>query len=192
MSTRNLSGAERPARSSSVRSRICSISARSLTRWLSCQRQSFHCSSGTSSQIGARRLTAGAPVGAERLGRVGEVDERRLRGSSRGFLVRDRALDLLGVHAWLASGRRRPVTGADVRHRRIKSMQSACRRMIARWSGRRSSIGPRTDDDPGADRGREERGERRSAGGDYSPITDQSRPIMMKKPLNRAIRPMPP
>src|SRR4249919_3820200 len=61
MSTRNFSGADRPSRSSSVSSRTCSISSRSLTRWLSCQRQSFHCSSGISAQSGARRLTAGRP-----------------------------------------------------------------------------------------------------------------------------------
>ena len=66
---------------------------------LSCQRQSFHFSSGTSSQIGARRLTAGRAVRAERAGRVGEVDERRLGGGSGGVLVSDRRLDLLGVHA---------------------------------------------------------------------------------------------
>ncbi len=66
---------------------------------LSCQRQSFHFSSGTSSQIGARRLTAGEPFGAERAGRVGEVDERRLGGGPGGILVGDRRLDLLGVHA---------------------------------------------------------------------------------------------
>ena len=63
MSTRNFSGADSPSRSSSVSSRTCSISSRSLTRWLSCQRQSFHCSSGMSAQIGARRLTAGRPSG---------------------------------------------------------------------------------------------------------------------------------
>jgi len=32
----------------------------------------------------------------------------------------------------------------------------------------------------------------RGATGDYSPITAQRKPIMMKKPLNSAIRPIPP
>ena len=42
------------------------MSARSLTRLLSCQRQSFHFSSGTSAHSGARRLTAGRPSGPRR------------------------------------------------------------------------------------------------------------------------------
>ena len=66
MSTRNLSGAESPSRSSSVRLRICSISASSLTRLDSCQRQSFHFSSGTSAHSGARRLAAGRPSAPSR------------------------------------------------------------------------------------------------------------------------------
>jgi hypothetical protein len=45
----------------------------------------------------------------------------------------------------------------------------------------------RTHDDPGTGRGREAAGV-----ADYSPITAQRKPIMMKKPLNRAIRPIPP
>ncbi len=32
----------------------------------------------------------------------------------------------------------------------------------------------------------------RPASSGYSPITDQRKPIMMKKPVNRAIRPRPP
>jgi len=47
-STRNLSGAERPSLSSSVRFRTAPTSSSELTRLLSCQRQSFHLSSGTS------------------------------------------------------------------------------------------------------------------------------------------------
>ena len=35
-------------------------------------------------------------------------------------------------------------------------------------------------------------GRRTGATGDYSPITAQRKPIMMKKPLNSAIRPIPP
>ena len=98
MSTRNLSGAERPARSSSVSSRICSISSRSLTRLLSCQRQSFHFSSGTSSQSGARRLTAGRPSGPRTL--AGSRWLTNGRGfSGRRSLAGDSGLDLLGVHA---------------------------------------------------------------------------------------------
>ena len=71
MSTRNLSGAERPARSSSVRFEDLLDLREVVDPVASCQRQSFHCSSGTSSQIGARRLTAGRAVGAERPRRVG-------------------------------------------------------------------------------------------------------------------------
>ena len=63
MSTRNLSGEESPRRSSSVRFRTRPISSTVLTRFDSCQRQSFQRSSGTSAQIGARRLTAGLPSG---------------------------------------------------------------------------------------------------------------------------------
>ena len=99
MSTRNLSGAERPARSSSVSSRICSISARSLTRLLSCQRQSFHFSSGTSSQSGARRLTAGAPSGPRAVAGSRRLTNGASAAAARRVLVRDRGLDLLGVHA---------------------------------------------------------------------------------------------
>jgi hypothetical protein len=35
-------------------------------------------------------------------------------------------------------------------------------------------------------------GAARAPAGDYSPITDQRKPIMMKKPVNMAINPMPP
>ena len=170
MSTRNLSGAESPSRSSSVSSRICSISARSLTRWLSCQRQSFHWASGTSSQIGARRLTGGRAVGSERHGRVGQVDERRLgRGAGR-VLVSDRGLDLLGVQRGRASGcGRRGRPGS--RLRRIKSMQSASRRMIARWSGG----GPAADGHPAGrriERPRQDRGRRQADGRDGRLLAD--------------------
>ena len=41
-----------------------------------------------------------AAVGAERLRRVTPVDERGLRCGARGVLVRDRGLDLLGVHSF--------------------------------------------------------------------------------------------
>ena len=81
-------------------------------------------------------------VRAERAGRVGEVDERRLGGGPGGILVGDRGLDLLGVHAG-------EPPGSSVRCRpkrrlgRIKSMQSACCAddsairhggLLARWS----------------------------------------------------------
>jgi hypothetical protein len=42
--------------------------------------------------------------------------------------------------------------------------------------------------DPGTGRGRGAAADRRS----YSPITDQRKPIMMKKPVKRAMRPIPP
>jgi hypothetical protein len=35
-------------------------------------------------------------------------------------------------------------------------------------------------------------GRRPASARDYSPMTAQRKPIMMKKPVNRAIRPMPP
>src|SRR3990172_9018186 len=67
MSTRNLSGAESPSCSSSVRLRTTPTSSSVLTLLLSCQRQSFHFSSGTSCHSGARRLTAGCPSGPRAL-----------------------------------------------------------------------------------------------------------------------------
>ena len=191
MSTRNLSGADRPSRSSSVRFRTCSISSRSLTRWLSCQRQSFHFSSGTSSQIGARRLTAGRPSGPS-----ARAGSRRLtNGASAaarcGGLMGDRGLDLVGVHGGRPPGRRAarsPIGSAE----RIKSMQSASRRMIARGG----IGGPETRS---RNAGRPAGGESGALSADpadrrsgYSPITDQRKPIMMKKPVNSAIRPSPP
>ena len=39
----------------------------------------------------------------ERLRRVSPVDERRLRSGARGILVRDRSLDLVGVHSQIVS-----------------------------------------------------------------------------------------
>jgi hypothetical protein len=53
------------------------------------------------------------------------------------------------------------------------------------------STGPmvrKESNDPGTDRGRRSGDRSRN----YSPITAQRKPIMMKKPLNRAIRPIPP
>ncbi len=195
MSTRNLSGAESPSRSSSVSSRICSISSRSLTRWLSCQRQSFHCSSGMSSHIGARRLTAGEPSGAERTGRVGEVHERRLGGDPGRVLVRDRRLDLLCVHSRVR---------LRIRCREcIEPMHSATQRMIgqdgqpgpaARWSRLRPERGGCWDrarrpvDDP-------VRGDAPESGRRLEPRTagagdrDHRRPARMRPDDRPAIRP---
>ena len=79
------------------------------------------------------------------------------------------------------------------RLRRIKSMQSACRRMIARGpvGVQRPMVTPPVGESTTpAGPGSEAAGG--GATGDYSPITAQRKPIMMKKPLNRAIRPMPP
>ena len=187
MSTRNLSGTERPSRSSSVSSRIFSISSRSLTRLLSCQRQSFHFSSGTSSQIGARRLTAGAPFAPS--ARAGSA--RLTNGASAAVRAASwwATAVLISCASTRASLRFRAWDRTNGRLRRIKSMQSACGRMIARWS--RGGLLARwsgESNDPGTDRGRRSGDGSRS----YSPITAQRKPIMMKKPLNRAIRPIPP
>ena len=78
-------------------SRTCSISSRSLTRWLSCQRQSFHFSSGTSSQIGARRLTAGRPSGPSAWAGSRRLTNGASASGALRVLVGDRRLDLLGV-----------------------------------------------------------------------------------------------
>src|SRR6266540_2945566 len=91
MSTRNLSGADSPSRSSAVRLRTWATSSRSLTRWLSCQRQSFHFSSGTSAQ-------GRAAIVPERLGRIAAVDVRPPGLGGGRSLGRDGRLDLLGVH----------------------------------------------------------------------------------------------
>ena len=92
---------------------------------LSCQRQSFHFSSGTSSQIGARRLTAGRPSGPSDLGGVAAVDERRLGGGPGGLLVGDRELDLLGVQTWFC------LRGAE--RRRVHKDYALCK--VADHSG---------------------------------------------------------
>src|SRR3970282_130571 len=95
MSTRNLSGAESPSCSSSVRLRTAPTSSSVLTLLLSCQRQSFHFSSGTSCHSGAR----GLPVRPEGLGRVARVDPLGIGGRDDGGLVGGGNLDLPGVHA---------------------------------------------------------------------------------------------
>ena len=103
MSTRNLSGAERPVALLVGQVQDLLDLVEVVDPVESCQRQSFHFSSGTSAQSGARRLTAGRPSGPSGARRVAQVDERRLGGGAGGLLVGDRGLDLVGVHAGSAS-----------------------------------------------------------------------------------------
>ena len=195
MSTRNLSGADRPSRSSSVRLRIRSISARSLTRWLSCQRQSFHCSSGTSAQQRGAAADGGPAVGAERARRIAPVDERRL-GQPREPHPGARRRTLISWASTRAVGR--PADrGKGVR--RIKSMQSACPGDHSPAAVRAGSVAPDPCGESATADARVDAADALVSRGPGSatrrrtpPITAQRKPIMMKKPLNRAIRPMPP
>ena len=140
MSTRNLSSAVRPACSSSVRFRTAATSSSVLIRLLSCQRQSFHFSSGTSSQSGARRLRAGMPSGpSASAGSRGLTHARVERGHAVGRGGRaGGGVDLLGgVNSRLT---RTPLAGAQC----IKSMHSASPRIIARGSrGFQPNVGGR-------------------------------------------------
>ena len=57
---------------------------------------------------------------------------------------------------------------------------------------RRASDGVSVDFEAGMMTARHHRGSRRQHRVTYSPITAQRKPIMMKKPVNRAMRPSPP
>ncbi len=128
MSTRNLSGADRPSRSSGVSLRICSISSRSLTRWLQLPAPVVPLLVGDVLQDRGAAADGGLAVRAERQGRVGEVDERGL-GQRRAAASWWATAVLI---SWASNAGEPPGVGRDRRSRRIKSMQSASRRMIAR------------------------------------------------------------
>ena len=81
-----------------VRLRTRSISSSVLTRLLSCQRQSFHLSSGTSRVDRGAAADGGPAVRPERPGRIARVDPRRVGGGAAAWWAAA-SLDLPGVHA---------------------------------------------------------------------------------------------
>ena len=120
MSTRNRSGTDSPSRSESVRFEDLLDLGEVVDAVAELPAPVVPLLIGHIRPHRGAAAHGGTAIRAQGLRRVGGIHERRLgRGAGR-VLVRDRGLDLLGVQRVSTSGLRR-----------IKSMQSACPRMIA-------------------------------------------------------------